>query len=72
MYMNAAIETRFRQVVREIGGNNTAMQSHFQQLSQQLRQEWAQQQASVRTIAMLHSALTKVTIGQEPVDFNTS
>jgi acetylornithine deacetylase/succinyl-diaminopimelate desuccinylase-like protein len=87
VYMNAAVDEYFTTLMMIPGtANANADHRHnddedeeadeqishrFTCLSLALRQQWASEGASVRLIAMLHSVLTKVIMGQEsPVDFN--
>jgi hypothetical protein len=74
IYVNAAIDEHFRGLAMANDDQDDAMISdRFARLSQPLQQEWAREGASVRVIAMLHNALTKVVMGRpSPVDFNFS
>jgi hypothetical protein len=73
VYINAAVDERFRGLVENNADDEEEISDRFNRLSQPLRLEWALEGASVRVIAMLHSALTKLVMGQEsPVDFNLS
>jgi hypothetical protein len=76
IYINAAIDEHFRGLAMandEQGEDEAMISDRFARLSQPLRQEWAREGASVRVIAMLHNALTKVVVGRpSPVDFNLS
>lgn len=69
VYINAAIDERFRGLAdsKDLAsdkegddGNIMMMPDRLACLLQPLRQEWTREGASVRIIAMLHNALTKV------------
>jgi hypothetical protein len=71
VYINAAVDERFRSLVERFDEAQEQVWDRFYRLSGPLRQEWASEGASVRVISMLHHAFTKNIMGSaSPVDFN--